>query len=636
MSVKVSVIVPTYNTDPTRLDLLVRSLREQTMSAEEYEVIFVDDGSTSEIYSKIQGLTRRYERFSSTQIPNSGWACRPRNVGTLMARGDYVLFMDHDDVVFPEGLQRSYDYGRQHSADVVNHKEIRTTGWAWSWGRFLADDPEAHRKGVSCLIPMTPHKLYRRSFLLEHDITFDEGARVLWEDVYFNSRVWAHEPRVAVLSNYPVYHWANTGENTSSTFSRDPHERWGQLNKLLRFFHETLPAGKDQDYLVDHWYKSRVLALIGGALEKKSDERIATELGLARQTATELVSDAIKDRLTGVDRARQTIIDKGDVAVARAFAQSQTGVDAWSHTTDVWWSGSALNIAARTTLLGGTGEPLDLIETDRGVERVIDRPFADLFGANDCVLTGAVSKASYLLSLKARATRESWCLPGRGKVELEETAGGGMSHLHGDIIGGVDLLTAAFGRPLDSQAWEVGARLTAVGKTSHRGLVVGQPDGLSSGALISGRTAVAYQNKSGTLSVDIGSTVKSVVSTVALTRSSAQVDRQHGRIDIVIQLPGLHVFGATDIPGYISLQPGVLDGEKWKVYSEPAARLDARLIGDEQGARVVAWSDWIAPGYYRVSTNFEAREQATDLVINTILDSASSSAVHDARQSSGQ
>jgi glycosyltransferase involved in cell wall biosynthesis len=218
--IKVSIVAAAYNSDQAGLERLVRSLDAQSMPRRQFEVIFVDDGSTDDTLERLSRFAATRPNYVIHSIPNSGWSSRPRNVGIGMARGEYVLFMDHDDALFPEGLERAYAAGQQGGADVVNAKEVRTRWWHWGWSEFARDRAPGQPGGPVPLLPMTPHKLYRRSFLDEHGIRFPEGRRVLWEDIDFNVACLAAKAKVAVLASYPFYHWVATDANNSSTFTR--------------------------------------------------------------------------------------------------------------------------------------------------------------------------------------------------------------------------------------------------------------------------------------------------------------------------------------------------------------------------------------------------------------------------------
>src|SRR5690349_19049417 len=93
----VSVVVICFN-DARHLATAVRSATAQTLR--ELEILVVDDGSDDETPAVAAGLAAadarvRYHRLDT----NSGGCSRPRNVGMSLATGDYVTFLDSDDVL---------------------------------------------------------------------------------------------------------------------------------------------------------------------------------------------------------------------------------------------------------------------------------------------------------------------------------------------------------------------------------------------------------------------------------------------------------------------------------------------------------------------------------------------------------
>src|SRR5689334_10457525 len=90
---KVSVVVPAYNPGP-HIEKLVSSLLRQSLPAEEFEVVIVDDGSTDETPARLDELAAAHPHFQVLHIENSGWPSRPRNLGIERARGEYVFFAD--------------------------------------------------------------------------------------------------------------------------------------------------------------------------------------------------------------------------------------------------------------------------------------------------------------------------------------------------------------------------------------------------------------------------------------------------------------------------------------------------------------------------------------------------------------
>ena len=108
---KVSVIIATYNT-AAYLKECLDSIFRQTLK--EIEVILVDDGSTDDTASIIQQYQQRYDNLVSIYQENKG-AGKARNYGITLAHGEYVIFMDPDDMYpYDDCLERLYKAAQQY------------------------------------------------------------------------------------------------------------------------------------------------------------------------------------------------------------------------------------------------------------------------------------------------------------------------------------------------------------------------------------------------------------------------------------------------------------------------------------------------------------------------------------------
>lgn len=97
---RISVVIPTYNREKYICEC-VKSAIQQTYNGD-YDVIVVDDGSidsTPKILSAFKG------KIIYKKINNSGRPAVPRNVGVNIAKGEYVAFLDSDDIWMPNKLE---------------------------------------------------------------------------------------------------------------------------------------------------------------------------------------------------------------------------------------------------------------------------------------------------------------------------------------------------------------------------------------------------------------------------------------------------------------------------------------------------------------------------------------------------
>ena len=112
----VSVVIPVYNAPVEMFSSCLQSVLSQTQPA--FEVIVVDDGSRPELAKRYRDICEKYTQVVFTAQTNCG-ASAARNAGTRFARGDYVAYVDADDLVQPWYLAEALDSIRAHELDFA-------------------------------------------------------------------------------------------------------------------------------------------------------------------------------------------------------------------------------------------------------------------------------------------------------------------------------------------------------------------------------------------------------------------------------------------------------------------------------------------------------------------------------------
>ncbi|MBQ6130959.1 MAG: glycosyltransferase family 2 protein [Selenomonadaceae bacterium] len=118
MTPAVSVIIPLYNAEKYLAECL-DSILNQTF--QNFEVIVVDDCSTDSSCAVVENYIPKFDgRLTLAHMEkNSGSGALPRNKGFELSRGEYVFFMDADDMLIETALEELYTLAKDYAAEVV-------------------------------------------------------------------------------------------------------------------------------------------------------------------------------------------------------------------------------------------------------------------------------------------------------------------------------------------------------------------------------------------------------------------------------------------------------------------------------------------------------------------------------------
>ena len=119
-----SIIIPLYNCEKYIKQCLDTIFRQE-MNESDFEVIVIDDGSKDSGYSLASEYAKRYQNIIVIKQENQGVACA-RNNALEKATGDYVTFVDADDMLVSGGLGKLIKIAVDNKADIVKaaHKEV--------------------------------------------------------------------------------------------------------------------------------------------------------------------------------------------------------------------------------------------------------------------------------------------------------------------------------------------------------------------------------------------------------------------------------------------------------------------------------------------------------------------------------
>lgn len=201
----VSVIIPVYNAMPY-LQEAVKSIIDQTFT--DYELIFVDDGSTDTSLNFLKKLQIEDQRITVLHQINKG-AGVARNYGMNKAKGKYLLFLDADDIFLPNLIFEAVKCAEKNNADITIYKfqsyhniTMRKENCDYAfrkeqWSGRIVNWHNNPQKIFTSFNPCAWNKLFKKSFIDSNGLRFQDNKRT--NDLYFTTMAMALAERIALL-----------------------------------------------------------------------------------------------------------------------------------------------------------------------------------------------------------------------------------------------------------------------------------------------------------------------------------------------------------------------------------------------------------------------------------------------------
>ena len=233
MKPEISVILPVYNAEKY-LDKTLDSVLDGSFS--DFEIVAVNDGSTD---SSLEILTRYAERDARVKVidkPNSG-VSDTRNTAIAAAEGEYIAFLDADDIYAPNYLERMHFAAKASDADVTVCSYVTFRGECPEF--VCARSGEARPTTVRELLDtglMTSMcvKLVKKNILTRYSIRFNAENRYS-EDLFCSWKVCAVSNNTCIIED-KLYGYRLTGMGATSKCYDGLYEQYKSAFSDIRRF----------------------------------------------------------------------------------------------------------------------------------------------------------------------------------------------------------------------------------------------------------------------------------------------------------------------------------------------------------------------------------------------------------------
>ena len=460
MSVKVSVVVPVYNPG-SDIERCIESLLRQTLSREEFEAVFVDDGCTDATPERLDKLAAEHTFIRVIHIENSGWPGKPRNIGVAAARGDYVQFLDQDDMLGDDALRRLTEMAERNGSDIVIGKVVSNFRGV-PHQVFARNVERCTLQDFPLVDSLTPHKMFRREFLAEHGIAYPEGKRRL-EDQLYMMQTYLVAKVVSIVGDYPCYYYLRRedGGNAGSV-PIEPVGYYGNLREVLDTVGAGTEPGEFRNRLLRRFLRNEVLNRVSEPVVLNAPEHYRKALFDVIQPLTlERFDDDVVAGLPVTSRIRAHLVRQGRLDDLRTFAAVCADVTAASSIESLGWEGDELVCRFRVWWQFSDGTVVTLPAGGDG--HLIDPRFVEGLDLPDDVIsaTADVAAARADASIRERKQDVQWPVPSDAALEL---AGAGVSQpLVASGTLRLDVSRVTGGGPLTRGTWDLSATLHVLG-----------------------------------------------------------------------------------------------------------------------------------------------------------------------------
>ena len=200
---KLSIIIPVYNVEKY-IGPCLESIYRQELAEDVFEVIIVNDASTDDSMLVVSHMMNVHPNISVITNNEAFGPSVSRNVGMDNAIGDYVLFIDSDDMLMDKGLSVLLHKAIDTNADMIvaDYVRLKDEEIGYNYDSLLTDTHDIDKTGLDYYVEdydpgigsFIWRILYKRSFLNENCIRLVPG--VYYEDIPFLQECYLKAQRV--------------------------------------------------------------------------------------------------------------------------------------------------------------------------------------------------------------------------------------------------------------------------------------------------------------------------------------------------------------------------------------------------------------------------------------------------------
>ena len=235
----VSIIVPAYNVE-RYLEKCLTSLVSQ--SYRNIEVIVVNDGSTDSTQKIVDDFSLKYPSIIKSFEKMNGGIADTRNFGLSKVKGEYFTFLDSDDYMENDTIERMLNVALEKGSDIV----FSDFWWTFASKEVLGSEGcyEDNREMLVKMFATLWNKLYRTDFIRALNFNFPTGYR--YEDASFLYKMVPHVKRWDYVQS-PFVHYVQRKGSITHNHNERVKDMIFVFNDLIEYY--------EKNQLLDSYYK---------------------------------------------------------------------------------------------------------------------------------------------------------------------------------------------------------------------------------------------------------------------------------------------------------------------------------------------------------------------------------------------
>lgn len=259
MKIKVSVIVPVYNVEKF-IDKCLNSLVNQTLK--EIEIIVVNDGSPDNSQKIIDKYVKKYPEKVQSFIKENGGQGSARNLGIEKAKGEYISFVDSDDWLDLDALEKMYSLAKKDNSDIVICDMVD------HYANYTIYHNCTKYNSVFEVTPSACNKIFKKELIKD----FRFLSKLWYEDFNFTTKILFNTDKISNISE-GFYHCNCGHESTmNNNNSKKNLDMIVIMDDIINYLKENKKYDKNiVSYLIfDHILITTINRL---ALQKSEDKK---------------------------------------------------------------------------------------------------------------------------------------------------------------------------------------------------------------------------------------------------------------------------------------------------------------------------------------------------------------------------